>query len=258
MIAKKEFLYRIKEDLNLNIYEVKIWSALLSRGIASAGELADISGVPRSRCYDVLESLERKGYIIRRIGKPIKYIAVSPNEIVNRVSKNIDEETQTAIGTYERLKETKVFKEIELLHKTGIERFDVTSLSTSIIGRSAINKQTKDMIKKAKSKVFISTSKQGFSKDANILKSMVKMFNKTGVEVKIVAPVSEKPKSSLKNLNSIKIINKDLGTRAVIVDGKELLFAISNEDVAKDADSAILVKSAFFANVVHKVFDSNF
>ena len=72
MIVQKEFLQRLKRDFSLNIYEVKIWTALLSRGIATAGELADISGVPRSRCYDVLETLEKKNFIIMKIGKPIK------------------------------------------------------------------------------------------------------------------------------------------------------------------------------------------
>jgi len=60
MQQEKQFLIDLKNHFKLNIYEVKIWTALLSRGIASAGELADISGVPRSRCYDVLETLEKK------------------------------------------------------------------------------------------------------------------------------------------------------------------------------------------------------
>ena len=72
MQQEKQFLMDLKKHFRLNIYEAKIWTALLSRGIASAGELADISGVPRSRCYDVLESLEKKGFIIMKIGKPIK------------------------------------------------------------------------------------------------------------------------------------------------------------------------------------------
>ena len=61
MLQEKQFLLDLRKYFRLNIYEVKIWTALLSRGMASAGELADISSVPRSRCYDVLESLEKKG-----------------------------------------------------------------------------------------------------------------------------------------------------------------------------------------------------
>jgi len=51
------------KNLGLNSYEVKIWTALLSRGVSTAGELSDIANVPRSRSYDVLESLEKKGFV---------------------------------------------------------------------------------------------------------------------------------------------------------------------------------------------------
>ncbi len=56
---KNEMIAKIKDYFNLNIYETKVWLALLGKGSASAGEIASISGVPRSRTYDVLESLER-------------------------------------------------------------------------------------------------------------------------------------------------------------------------------------------------------
>ena len=57
MIVKEEFLSKLRRYFALNLYEVKIWTALLSRGVATAGELSDIANVPRSRSYDVLESL---------------------------------------------------------------------------------------------------------------------------------------------------------------------------------------------------------
>ena len=61
------------KNLGLNSYEAKTWVALLSRGMATATELSDISNVPRSRSYDVLESLERKGFIKVKHGKQISY-----------------------------------------------------------------------------------------------------------------------------------------------------------------------------------------
>src|SRR3990167_4807938 len=85
MMIRSELVKRIKEYFNLNIYETKVWIALLSRGIASAGEIATISGVPRSRTYDVLESLEKRGFAIVKIGKPVKYIAVKPVEVLEKM-----------------------------------------------------------------------------------------------------------------------------------------------------------------------------
>ncbi|MBS3095823.1 hypothetical protein J4480_00115, partial [Candidatus Woesearchaeota archaeon] len=40
------------KNFGINGYEVKIWTALLSRGVSTAGELSDIANVPRSRSYD--------------------------------------------------------------------------------------------------------------------------------------------------------------------------------------------------------------
>src|SRR5512137_2234413 len=91
MIVQTDFLNRLR-DFGLNSYEAKLWTALLSRGVSTAGELSDIAGVPRSRSYDVLESLEKKGFIIMKLGKPIKYIAVPPSEVVERIKKKVVED----------------------------------------------------------------------------------------------------------------------------------------------------------------------
>ena len=61
MIIKQELVKKIRDYFSLNIYETKVWLALLSKGVASAGEIAEMSGVPRSRTYDVLERLEKQG-----------------------------------------------------------------------------------------------------------------------------------------------------------------------------------------------------
>ena len=71
MIINQELVTRIKEHFNLNVYEAKVWLALLSKGVVSAGESAELSGVPRSRTYDVLESLAKRGFAIVKVGKII-------------------------------------------------------------------------------------------------------------------------------------------------------------------------------------------
>ena len=82
-----KLIEQVKSRMGLNIYEARIYTALLSRGICSAGELADMSSVPRSRCYDVLESLEKKGFVFQKLGRPIKYIAIPPTEVVDTLKK---------------------------------------------------------------------------------------------------------------------------------------------------------------------------
>ena len=64
MLVKQELINKIKDYFDLNVYETKVWLALIGKGSASAGEIAELSGVPRSRTYDVLETLEKKGFAI--------------------------------------------------------------------------------------------------------------------------------------------------------------------------------------------------
>src|SRR4030043_2212292 len=99
MMFKNEMVKKIKDYFDLNVYETKVWLALLSKGIATAGEVAEISNVPRSRTYDVLESLEKQGFAILKLGKPVKYIAVKPNIVIEKLKsnavKNADEKVKT-------------------------------------------------------------------------------------------------------------------------------------------------------------------
>ena len=85
MVLEEETLSKLRRIFDLNLYEVRIWTALLSRGKSTAGELSAIANVPRSRAYDILESLENKGFVVMKIGKPIQYLALSPNEVIERV-----------------------------------------------------------------------------------------------------------------------------------------------------------------------------
>src|SRR5512137_2250610 len=135
MIVKDEFLSKLRRYFGLNLYEVKIWSALLSRGVATAGELSDIANVPRSRSYDVLESLEKKGFVVMKLGKPIKYIAIPPSEVVERVKTNMKIEADEKIKRLEELKDNELLEELNTLHTQGVELVEPTELSGSLRGR---------------------------------------------------------------------------------------------------------------------------
>jgi len=248
MVIQKEVLIKIKEDFKLNIYEVKIWTALLSRGIATAAELADISVVPRSRCYDVLESLEKKGFIIMKVGKPIKYIAVQPEEIVERVKKDLRLKADHLVGGIEELKNTDVFKELELLYKTGVEHVDTSKISGSIVGRHNVYHAVKEMANRAKKSLTITSTEQGFIRKINTLKNIIINLNKKGVKVKIIAPINEKAakKAKILNLKNVELKDIDPKVRFISIDNKEFLFMTNRDDIHPEYDNAIWVNSEFF------------
>src|SRR3989338_3816348 len=103
MIIKPELVKKIKDYFGLNIYETKVWMALLGKGVASAGEIAEASGVPRSRTYDVLESIEKQGFAISKIGKPAKYIAVKPGIILEKLKNNMVKDAEERVELLSRI-----------------------------------------------------------------------------------------------------------------------------------------------------------
>lgn len=67
-------------SLDLNRYEAAVYVSLLQQGEATAVELAELSGVPRQRVYDVLDSLCSKGLCRRKGERPRRHVAVAPEK----------------------------------------------------------------------------------------------------------------------------------------------------------------------------------
>ena len=71
-------------QLGLNAYEAKAYTALLGKESFTASQVADLSGVPRQRIYDILASLVERGLAISRPSRRgTKYAAVAPNVALN-------------------------------------------------------------------------------------------------------------------------------------------------------------------------------
>ncbi len=76
-------LIEILEKLGLSRQEAKVYISLLIRGEATASELSDLSGVPYTKVYDILSSLESKGYVTAIPGRPMRYRPVDPKIAVS-------------------------------------------------------------------------------------------------------------------------------------------------------------------------------
>tara|TARA_Y100000031_G_scaffold156682_1_gene212374 strand:- start:8633 stop:9406 length:774 start_codon:yes stop_codon:yes gene_type:complete len=253
MIVQKELLTKI-QDLGLNSYEAKIWTALLSRGISSAGELSDIANVPRSRAYDVLESLEKKGFVVMKLGKPIKYIAVAPNEVVSRVKKRVQLDSDERINMLENIKNTKVFSELELLHK-GIDMVDHTEISKSFRTREASYLKMKQLVDGAKKSVVLVGTEKGVKKKLDSLRNNLKRADKRGVKIKVGAPISKTNKSYL-DKTGFNVINTKLNSRFVVVDNKHVMFMMVDDSLIAPAyDAGVWFESEMIGSALGKMFE---
>ena len=66
--------------LGLTGYEAKVYLSMLGRNSLTASEISRLSGVPRQRTYDVLNSLHIKGLCVEVPGEVMKYHASEPEE----------------------------------------------------------------------------------------------------------------------------------------------------------------------------------
>ncbi len=257
MIVQTEFLKKIK-DFGLNSYEAKIWTALLSRGVSTAGELSDIANVPRSRSYDILESLERKGFIVMKIGKPIQYLAVSPTEVLERVKKKIREDSEKNIEQLDKVKTTDVLNELTLLHKKGIELVEPFDITGAIKGRDNIYDHIELMVKDAQEEILLVTSEIGFIQKSQELDRALKKAHDRGVQIRIAAPLTKKAEKEIKMLIPLSKIRvcKGLNARFCIIDKKEIAFMLTDSmDVHPSYDVAVWVNTPFFASALTQLFE---
>jgi len=255
MIVPKDFLNKLK-DFGLNSYESKLWVALLSRGISTAGELSDISNVPRSRAYDVLESLEKKGFVIVKVGKPIKYLAVPPQEVVERVKKKVSEEAFQKTKILDQLKESEILDELNILHSQGVKLVDPTDRSGAFRGRNKIYEHLAMMIKNAQKDVTLVTTKEGLERKYDFLYSAFKKAAQRGVKIRIAVPSSPN-KEILNQFSKIaEIKNTKDNSRFCLVDDREILLMLTEDKKThKDYDSAVWVNAPYFVGYFHKLFE---
>ncbi len=260
MIIKEEFLSRLRKIFGLNLYEVKVWTALLSRSVSTAGDLSSISDVPRSRTYDILESLEKKGFIVTKLGKPIKFMALKPEEVIERVKKNLRSETEEKAKRLERVKGDDVLKELKNLYNQDSKYVDPSDMSGSMRGRQNIYNHLDMMVREAEKSITIVTTPQGLNRKMEALRPSLKKAKDRGVDIRIGTSINDENKDIAKELSEVAEIrdmsDHSLKARFTIVDSRGLLFWLLNdENIHPDYDVSVWLNAPFFAQALEEMFE---
>ena len=251
---KQDLIKRIKEYFNLNIYETKVWVALLSKGIASAGEVAELSSVPRSRTYDVLESLEKRGFAIIKIGKPVKYIAVKPTEVLEKIKSNTLSDAQEKVKSLSSLKTTQEYIELEEIYNSGIEPIKSQEITGALKGRSNIISRLRELIENAKKEVFICTSVLDFEDKSRALIPVLEKAIKSDIKVKLTLSGDSEKIKKFNTKHNIKAKQIDSNARMFMSDRKEVLFMITPPN--SDEEMGVWLNSPFFTDSLLNVIEN--
>jgi sugar-specific transcriptional regulator TrmB len=259
MIVKEEFLSRLRKIFDLNLYEVKVWTALLSRGVSTAGELSNISDVPRSRTYDILETLEKKGFIVMKLGKPIKFVALKPEEVIERVKKNLVKSADDKSKRLDKLKGEEILTELSSLFTQGVKFVEPSDLSGSVKGRQNVYNHLDMMIREAEKTITIVTTAPGLNRKMEALLPSLEKAKKRGVTIRIASQITDINKQVAKDLTRVAEVRSmpKMRARFAIVDSQQLLFMVlDDETVHPNYDVAIWLSTDFFAAAMEQLFEA--
>ncbi|MEM0324539.1 MAG: helix-turn-helix domain-containing protein [Candidatus Aenigmatarchaeota archaeon] len=154
MIAEQKVLDALK-TIGLNLYERKLYLALLLKGNATAGELAELTQVPRSRTYDTLESLADKGFVIIQQTRPVRFIAIDPEEALERYKKRYEEKIREMQRRIDELKNSEIIKELKKVFSERIKTISPEELTGTLRGLKSFFDEIENSLKTAKKSIEI-------------------------------------------------------------------------------------------------------
>jgi sugar-specific transcriptional regulator TrmB len=259
MVGTQQVLDTLKQ-IGLNLYERKLWVALLSRGTSTAGELSSLAKVPHSRTYDVLESLAEKGFVMVQTTKPLKYVAIPPMEALDRAKKKITEDAGISTDRISQMQGSGTVKELEKIFKNGMSLVEPGELTGSLRGRHMLHQQMGTVFKGAKKSISIVTTATGLidlhAKHADTLKKV----SSKGVKIRIAAPTGKDTVaavSALKEFADVKKLDK-VGGRFMVVDGNHVVMALTDDkSVDPTQDLSLWTQSEHMAaEVMAPLFES--
>ncbi|MCS7135085.1 MAG: hypothetical protein NZ893_01435 [Candidatus Aenigmarchaeota archaeon] len=237
MLGSPQLMDTLK-GIGLNLYERKLWVALLAKGVATAGELSTMANVPRSRTYDVLQTLAEKGFVVLQSSKPLKYVAIPPAEALERVKNKMKMDYESKIERIERLKNSPLLNELENIHKQGLELVSPEEISGSLKGKYTVLQQMDSMFKSAKNSIHIVTTPVGLNELYENHYNMLKNLKQKGIEIKIAARIDDSCREALNALSSIAEIRKIVDEKIpvfgkfYIVDSQQTMLSLTHPDTS--------------------------
>ncbi|MCW1292607.1 MAG: helix-turn-helix domain-containing protein [Candidatus Rehaiarchaeum fermentans] len=220
-LESSEFIELIKDTFDLNLYEASALYALINKKIGDAVSISSIANIPKSRVYDILESLVKKGFVTIIGSRPIKYKINSFDEIIESVKSIYEKEYEEKINRLNKALESSAFKKLkEMLDE---ENYPLESgLPKVYDGFNSVMKINK-VIKDAKHIALISL----YSEAEKLLKKTSKSisFAKVkGADVEIFLYKDKNLNIDLKH----KLLDMELGN--LIISDKKDIFLISRDN----------------------------
>jgi sugar-specific transcriptional regulator TrmB len=210
---------RSLQEFGLTDYEIRSYTSLLEIGPATASELSEASDVPYSKIYEVLGSLEKKGWIEMEHGRPSKYYPKPPS-VAMEIARS---QLETTFKTNENL----VLAELQPLYeKKGVrERPDIWIVR----GNFNVLAKVRETVEHVQKEILAAVPALPDSV-AEALIPLVKTIVDRGIKVQLMtmkAPMSEAMTKLIK-LCDVRVREQMFGG-GIIADGREVILLLGQE-----------------------------
>lgn len=236
MIVDDNF-FEVGKILNLNNYELKAWIALISKKKSTIKEISNISNLPKSRVYDVMESLCKKGLVIESLDKQKSFVAIPPHDVFNHFKKKVNKSTEERKEKIEKIKDEDFFKELQRLDKN----------TEKSIYEPDIHYNSPLFMDKIKREILFANKIDIFGNIEDITKFLeTTNLNKKDITLYIYNPDKIKFDSELKYHFLPKHIE------GICINDEQLYLKIYEQPI-----QTIEIKSLFFANTIKTLINKN-
>ncbi len=255
VLAADEFSVQSLMKLGLTEYEARIYVVLTKMGPRNASEISFLGKVPRPKTYGAIRGLESKGLLRIVPGKPERYMAISPNDVLVPLVDKLNRETGECVQVVENL--ALAFESSQYVYtEKPYERYDLWSVR----GRDKVYKRVQDMIGEARINVFFTTTANGLVRLYKAHSEVLEKAAERGAKVKVMAPVNQTNASVARELGEI-IEVKNIPSpmmKFLSADSAEIIFT---EDIPDDTnvgagqDVATWTNDPLLVRAHEKIFD---
>jgi sugar-specific transcriptional regulator TrmB len=228
-----------------DLYESRTYLVLLTNGSASATEISDRAGIPRPRVYDVLDKLQKRGFVAMRPERPVRFSALPLKEAFDNLKSHREDEFRKGLAEIDRLRSEMEGK----LRGVEAPQEAAGECVWVIKDSSSIHSKIENLVQSATKSITISTSACGLERKLPGLEEHLRAAKQRGVDVRIVAPAGDD--KTAKALSEFSVHTDSEGRhRAVIADDHVLIFLTPE---GSQEETGAWIKSPYLADNLRRL-----
>jgi sugar-specific transcriptional regulator TrmB len=249
-------------DFGLSSYEIKAYLALLSVGYSTPSELSRICEVPRSRIYDVLQSLAKKGFAWIKTGKSLIYVAVVPEVALKNRIMTLKDEAYKRMAEMSKKMEAALSMLKDLSHSTASREFTPKDIARVYYNKEQFRNLLTDLIRDSRKSVSLFTSSsQGLQREED-RDRVDAIFNALARDVKFKAIHNISADTQLdlyleleKRGAKIRIPRIELNETFWVIDGNIVAMLVENK--GGKFSYGIIIQNKFMSDLFFRFFDDH-